>query len=184
LDYVVAREADFVPGKVYNRLTGEGKVDPGRRDCMFLGDLGPFQTAVRSSVCNLAATALTELRINEAAVEPKEFDISAYGDGGHFNIHIDTLETIHRVRVLSCVYYFAAVPSRFTGGELRLYGLPAISAEGGAEPFVDITPETDTLVAFASWLRHEVRPVQVPSGAWADRRFAINCWVHRVQPTQ
>jgi len=37
------------------------------------------------------------------------------------------------------------------------------------------------LVAFPSWLRHEVLPVHVPSGAWRDSRFAINCWLHRAR---
>lgn len=50
-----------------------------------------------------------------------------------------------------------------------------------ATPYVDVPPESDTLVAFPSWLRHEVLPVHVPSGAWRDSRFAINCWLHRAR---
>lgn len=45
-----------------------------------------------------------------------------------------------------------------------------------------MAPETDTLVAFPSWLRHEVLPVRVPSGDWADCRFSINCWLLRANP--
>ena len=56
------------------------------------------------------------------------------------------------------------------------------SAGGAAAPHVDIVPETDTLVVFPSWMSHEVLPVRVPSGAWIDRRFTINCWIHRVGP--
>ena len=67
------------------------------------------------------------------------------------------------------------------GGELRLFAFPGKNgADAGAPPFVDVAPETDTFVAFPSWMRHEVLPVRVRSGAWADRRFAINCWIHRV----
>jgi Rps23 Pro-64 3,4-dihydroxylase Tpa1-like proline 4-hydroxylase len=48
--------------------------------------------------------------------------------------------------------------------------------------FIDINPDTDAMVVFPSWLRHEVLPVHVPSGAWLDRRFTINCWLHRATP--
>src|SRR2546423_5148826 len=119
----------------------------------------------------------------EPVVEPKEFEITAYRDGGRFGAHIDTSEKLNRVRVLSCVYYFAATPCRFSGGELRLYGFPAASSkDAAAPPLVDLVPETDTLVAFPSWLRHEVLPVRVPSGAWAEGRFPFNCWIHRLSP--
>jgi SM-20-related protein len=74
------------------------------------------------------------------------------------------------------------MPRPFTGGELRLYGFPKWATPGERAtplPYVDIEPETDTLVIFPSWLRHEVRPVRVPSGAWSHSRFTINCWIHR-----
>jgi Rps23 Pro-64 3,4-dihydroxylase Tpa1-like proline 4-hydroxylase len=120
----------------------------------------------------------------EPALEPKEFTIHGYRDGSRFGAHLDTSEQLARVRVLSCVYYFAVTPRRFSGGELRLYGLPTLSSVQNNRPpaFVDIVPETDTLVVFPSWLCHEVLPVHVPSGAWLDGRFTINCWLHRVAP--
>ena len=58
----------------------------------------------------------------------------------------------------------------------------AILIWNGIPVFADIEPETDSLVAFPSWLRHEVLPVRIPSAAWADGRFTINCWLHRAQP--
>src|SRR5262249_45472756 len=148
-----------------------------------LMDLGPFKRRIESFVYKIITPALAQLHLNEPSVEPREFEISAYGDAGHFAAHIDTDERLGRVRILSCVYYFAATPPRFSGGELRLHAFPTLSGKNSAAaPFIDILPETDTLVAFPSWLRHEVLPVQVPSGAWADRRFTINCWVHRANP--
>ena len=181
VDYAVQREADFVTARAYDRRSGEVAVDRGRRDCMLLAGLGPFQSRMESFVRSIVAPALSELRLNEPDGEPKEFEISAYGDGGHFNPHIDTVEVLDRVRILSCVYYFAATPPRFSGGALRLHAFPQRGGAAADVPaYVDVAPETDTFVAFASWLRHEVLPVHVPSGAWADRRFAINCWIHRV----
>lgn len=184
LHFVAAREADFERGEAYNRQSRDGTVDLNRRDCLRLPELGSFEAPVERVVRAIVPTALAELHVNEPGGEPREFELSAYGDGGHFNAHIDTLEKLDRVRILSFVYYFAATPRRFSGGELRLYGLPARSdAENAAPSFVDIVPETDTLVVFPSWLRHEVRSTRVPSGAWRDRRFAINCWVHRMRAT-
>jgi Rps23 Pro-64 3,4-dihydroxylase Tpa1-like proline 4-hydroxylase len=131
----------------------------------------------------IAVHALRELELFEPAVEPSEFEMCAFGNGGHFAPHIDTFETLNRLRILSCVYYFATTPRRFSGGILRLHGFPTSSSKSGLEPpIVDIMPETDSLVVFPSWLRHEVLPVEVPSKAWANGRFTINCWVHRVNP--
>jgi len=181
LQHVARHEADFKAAVIRSRRSGERRVDPRQRDCLFLGDLGPFKPMIDSFIRGAIPKMLAELQLGEAAAEPREFEICAYGDGGHFGAHVDTNELTDRVRVISCVYYFAVSPRRFSGGELRLHGLPVRSAEGAtaAPVAVDIAPETDTLVAFPSWMRHEVLPVRVPSGAWADRRFSINCWVLR-----
>jgi SM-20-related protein len=185
LDYVVAREKDFRPGELRNRESGKLKIDYGLRNCAYLMDLGAFEACIKSFVRGIAAPAFSELHLIEADAEPREFEITAYRDGSHFGPHIDTDERLDRVRILSCVYYFAARPRRFSGGELRIYGFPTLSAgaDDGRSPFVDIIPETDSLVAFPSWLRHEVLPVRVPSRAWGDGRFTINCWIHRVNPS-
>jgi len=182
LNYVADRQSDFQPGPMRNRKTGQLFVDPKFRDCLYLKDLGPFAGPIKSFVTAIAAPALDALHVIEPAVEPMEFEITAYGDGGHIGEHIDTRRGTDRARVLSCVYYFAATPRRFSGGELRFYGFPqksAVAGEPSLPSCVDVEPHTDTLVVFPSWLRHKVLPVRIPSGAWADRRFAINCWVLR-----
>ena len=184
LDYVTAREADFRPSMLRDRESGQRRIDASRLECLCLRDLGPLKAPIETFVRKIAAPALAQLHLIEPAVEPREFEIATYGDGGHFVAHIDTRETSNRVRILSCVYYFATTPRRFSGGELRLHGFPTLSgADNGSPARVDIVPETDTLVVFPSWLRHEVLPVRQPSGAWADRRFSINCWIHRLHPS-
>jgi len=181
LRHVARREADFKPAVIRNRRSGERRIDPRQRDCLYLDDLGSFKPTIDSFIRGSIPKMLAELQLGEAALEPREFEICAYGEGGHFGAHVDTNELTDRVRVISCVYYFAASPQRFSGGALRLHGFPVRSADGAtvAPAFVDVAPQTDTLVAFPSWMRHEVLPVRVPSGAWADRRFSINCWVLR-----
>jgi SM-20-related protein len=177
LDYVTERHDDFTRGMAYNRVEREERIDPQRRDCLTLGDLGPLAGPFRARMREVATAALPALGIQEADVQPRELALVSYGDGGHFHAHIDTLESREHVRVLSCVYYFSEEPRRFGGGELRLYGFPSRDASEVAR--VDVEPDTDTLVAFPSWMRHEVLPVRSDSGAWRERRFTVNCWLHR-----
>jgi SM-20-related protein len=178
LDYVDERQAAFKPGLVRSRRTGERGVNPSLRESLSMTNIGPFRPQVESVMCAIAPIALARLGLIEPKVEPREFEFARYGDGCYFKTHVDTIERIERVRILSCVYYFAKRPSRFSGGALRLRGFPDPFRET-AGPIVDITPETDKLVIFPSWLEHEVLPVHVPSDVWLDGRFSVNCWIHR-----
>jgi len=184
LDHVAARAAAFRPAVVRDRTSGERRVDHDRRSSVSITDLGPFAQPFLTAIDRLVIPALSQIQIVEPAVTPRELEINAYGDGGQFAAHIDTNEQAHRVRVISCVYYFARTPRPFTGGELRIFGLPTMSAARPDTPdaYVDVPPDTDTLVFFPSWIRHEVRPVRVSSGAWLDSRFTLNCWLHRIDP--
>jgi SM-20-related protein len=184
LNHVVERQGDFVAGGMLNRQTGESFKDTNVRWSLYLRDLGPFRGPIKAFVNAIAGPALKALHVIEPQVKPKEFEITAYPDGGHIGKHIDTKTGKERVRILSCVYYFAATPRRFDGGELRLYGFPKpnFGEKTVPESFVDIEPRSDTLVVFPSWLFHQVLPVRVPSGAWVDSRFTVNCWIHRAAP--
>lgn len=181
LHYAIERQRDFQHGGMQDRKTRERLMDFNLRHSLYLKDLGEFAAPIKIFVAAVAGPAIQGLNLTEPQFEPKEFEITAYPDGGHISEHIDTRAVSDRVRILSCVYYFSATPRRFTGGELRLYGYPKRTAAGemAPSPYVDIEPETDTLIIFPAWLRHEVRPVHVPSGAWADSRFTINCWIYR-----
>lgn len=177
LDYVGAREAAFRPGAVHDRKTGRRKIDLGLHRGLALGDLGPFREPIEGFVRRIADQSIAHLSLIEPRVEPGEFFIRAHGDGDYMRTHVDTIESLHGVRILSCVYYFATTPRRFRGGNFRLIGLP--TRAGGSRATVEIPPETDTMIVFPSWVPHEVSPVSVPSGAWLDCRFTVNCWLHR-----
>jgi SM-20-related protein len=185
LDHVTARRDDFGPSIVSTRGSGTFVVDDKLRRSLSLLDLGPFESEIDAAARSIAGAALAALHVAETAVEPRQFELVAFRDGDYLGAHIDTTARADKVRVLSSVYYFATTPRRFTGGELRLHGLPRPSAGSRPEPapHVDVAPDTDTLVVFPSMLRHEVLPVHVPSGAWLESRFTINCWLHRVQPS-
>lgn len=110
-----------------------------------------------------------------------ELELAAHGEGAHFSRHVDNYfpagasDSIgpRGNRRISLVYYFHRRPAGFSGGALRLFGLAAPGAETSS---VAIEPADNRLVAFHSWLPHEVERVAVPSGEFADSRFAFNCW--------
>ena len=184
LAHVAASEADFKPREVLNRESGNRAVDYSRRRSVWNRDLGGFAAPIAAFVRTIVAPTLVQRQLPEVVPVPKGLEINAYGDGSQFGVHIDNINRVAKLRMLSCVYYFAVTPRRFSGGELRIYPLPTPSAgkRDGSPAFVDIVPETDTMVVFLSWLRHEVLPVSVPSNAWIDSRFTINCRLHRPSP--
>jgi Rps23 Pro-64 3,4-dihydroxylase Tpa1-like proline 4-hydroxylase len=76
-----------------------------------------------------------------------------------------------RLRRLTAVYYVYRRPRAFSGGAVRFHGFRGDTA--------DIMPEHDMLVAFPSFLPHEVLPVSVPSGDFDDYRFAVTMVVRQ-----
>ena len=181
LEHVAATEADFKPREVLNRETGQRSIDVHGRRSVWNRDLGGFEAPFAASVRAIIAPTLNRLQLPDVVPEPKGLEINAYGDGSQFGVHVDNINRVAKLRMLSCVYYFSVTPRQFSGGELRIYSLPTLSAgqSDGSPAYVDIAPEPDTMVVFLSWLRHEVRPVSVPSRAFIDSRFTINCWLHR-----
>lgn len=103
-----------------------------------------------------------------------ETEASYYGDGAFFANHIDTItgkQDNHRV--ISAIYYYSRVPKAFGGGELTLYSIDKSAS-------ITVEPEDNSMVFFPSFFPHEVLPVSVSSGLFADGRFSINCWVQRI----
>ena len=81
-------------------------------------------------------------------------------------------------RLLSAVLYFHREPKGFSGGELRLFRLNVRPDTKPVEvaDHLDLMPVRNSLVAFPSWVTHEVRPISCPSNRFEDFRFALNCW--------
>jgi Rps23 Pro-64 3,4-dihydroxylase Tpa1-like proline 4-hydroxylase len=59
-----------------------------------------------------------------------------------------------------------------------LYRFGDLSGEAGC---LTVEPNQNTLVAFPSWARHEVRRVDCSSRTFADYRFAVNIWLCRTR---
>lgn len=115
------------------------------------------------------------LGVHLDAVADLERQLTVYGDGGFYKVHTDSRGPDAERRALSFVHYFAArLPRAWEGGELWIVDPTA----PGAPPAV-VVPDDGVTVVFPSELEHEVRPVRVPSGAFADGRFTVNGWVWR-----
>jgi SM-20-related protein len=178
LNYAIASEALFASTTV--RRDGRNVEAQTRRS---LHHVVPqdFVDEIGQAVDNVLPRVLNELGIRAFSAASYEIELVAHGDGGFYQRHIDTFTGGNRPgagdRIVSCVYYFQSQPKRFSGGQLRLYPLSTRVAPA-PEP-IDVAPEHDTLVAFSSWMPHEVMPTMCPTQRFEDYRFSINCWVYQ-----
>lgn len=176
LAYAQDNQGGFVPTRVGS---GENaRMDPEIRASVVLHQLEFLKKAMISRFDAVSEWAMKEMNLSPLSVKLKEVELVAHGDGAFYSRHIDTHmqnPDSSSLRVLTGVYYFHASPKRFSGGELRLHSF-LLPEHGGH--YQDIEPERDMLLLFPSWAPHEVRPISCPSGAFADHRFAINCWYH------
>ena len=190
LDWVVANEKNFQPAVVNKgRIGSENRVDPYTRICATTRVIGPQEPMLRDRLLGALdqIMARTGIRLSPDSLE---LELAAHGDGAFFSAHTDIPVGHDRTplsdeaghdRLLSAVYYFHAQPKAFSGGELRLFRFGAEASGSGTDPanHIDLEPTSNSLVAFPSSVLHEVRPVHCPSGAFRDRRFALNCWYCR-----
>ncbi len=117
------------------------------------------------------------LRMDHDVVVPTAIDVqlTVHEDGGHFSAHADASDGVHPDRQLSYVYFCHGEPAAFVGGLLRIR--EGLGERVGEDRWVEVGPEANRLVVFASRFRHEVTEVRVPSGRFADGRFTVNGWV-------
>ena len=179
LAYALANEERFVASGVGQHDTA--RIDSAMRRSSKLADLGRYKPLLRERLAPLAPGLTAELKTSPFEAAKIEVELVAHGDGAFYLPHLDTQQVAatdpRRVqRMLSRVYYFHAKPKAFGGGELRLHETIPKSPDGA---FVDVEPLHNSLVSFPAWMRHEVRPVSVPSRRFADSRFAINIWFNR-----
>jgi SM-20-related protein len=181
LNFAIASEALFASTTVGK---DEGRVDERTRRSLKQAVSQEHVALIEQAVGDALPRVLNELGIRSFPVASYEIELVGHGDGGFYHRHIDTFTGGNRSRsgdrVISCVYYFHSQPKQFSGGELRLYPLPTRIAPV-PEP-IDVAPEHDKLVAFSSWIPHEVMPTICPTKQFEHYRFSINCWVY--QPSE
>lgn len=175
LDLAIARADDFAPTSVGNG--GGGTVSPDIRASLLLRDLGELRSELETRFAAVLDDTVRELRLSDIALHSLELELVAHNEGAFYSEHIDTFTARRDAqsdRALTGVYYFHRNPKGFDGGELRLHAIAP--AADGIRSFTDIAPTCDTFILFPSWVPHQVRRVSCPSGAFADSRFALNCW--------
>lgn len=173
VDYAIENESRFQAGRILHH--GKLVVDETIRQVSTLKHLGPFHTALTDAA--MASKPMLEILFGMPAfvASQVEIEMAAHGDAAHFQRHVDTFVVGHNrpnPRVLTLVLYLHRQPRGFTGGALRFHAL-------GGTATRDITPEHNLLTAFPSIAPHSVQRLSSPSDTFADRRFAVNMWIHR-----
>jgi Rps23 Pro-64 3,4-dihydroxylase Tpa1-like proline 4-hydroxylase len=164
LDFALGQEASFRAATV-NLGSGNRAVIDGVRRARILDSLGDFETPFLHRLQQQLPAVFDQLARKEFPIGRIEAQITASNDGDYFRLHQDGGPDA--TREISFVYFLHSEPRRFTGGELRVLTKTVL-------------PQGDTLVLFPSLSPHEVLPLSVPSRAFADSRFTVNGWIHRV----
>jgi predicted 2-oxoglutarate/Fe(II)-dependent dioxygenase YbiX len=168
LDFALDQEANFRAATV-SIGAGNRVVIEGVRRARILHQLGDFEAPFVARLRELLQPALQQLAHQEFPIGRIEAQITASNDGDYFRLHQDGGPD--DTRVISFVYFLHSEPRRFTGGELRVLTKTVL-------------PQGDTLIFFPSLSPHEVLPLSVPTRAFADSRFTVNGWIHRMKNSE
>lgn len=177
-DLAAAILAHAISNQARMKPTTVGFGDRNRRDesirsSTVLRDLGACLDPVMERVDACEPELLQALGMKPFTRSHVQVELVAHGDGAFYTRHIDTMTgpvQQQGPRRLTMVWYAHHRPKAFSGGALRLHALMG-------DQFTDIEPAHDLMVAFPSWMPHEVMPVSVPGGRFADSRFAMNIWL-------
>jgi len=172
LEGVLAREGQFQPSGTHD----------ARSDYRHSLVLNPPPELVKPVVDRVRAVmpqVLPALKIAPIEVGVVEAQVTASVDGSFFGVHTDADYDRVPKRYLTYVYYFNRMPRGFEGGELRVYDDVLRNGKlARAETYRAIEPRHNRIVFFWARTMHEVMPVRMPSGAFADARFTVNGWIN------
>lgn len=167
---------DFAAGKVVAKGTSDYYPD-ARKGQLSNDRLGPFRPSFRAALLTVFPAICVATGVAQFDLADLEIRLAAHKDGDFFSPHRDSFtgndrEQTRGDRLITAVYYFHQTPRRFQGGDLHIHPFDR------SAPTI-IEPRDNRLVAFPSFMLHEVRPVSVPSDDFADSRFSISCWFDR-----
>jgi SM-20-related protein len=176
--FALDNEQNFQISQVVTPGETAGKVDFQSRRSRVLTDLGNLGEMFQERVRLVLPLIGQRLGINTRNTNQIDVQMTASNDQDFFIAHIDNGPAFP-TRAISYVYFFNREPAGFTGGELLLFDSDATTGnEGTPSHFTTIMPAQNQIVFFPSSLRHEVRPLSVPSKAFQDSRFTVNGWIH------
>lgn len=176
LEHALASEASFEPAEVVGP-DGSALRPESRQAGQSTAGLGQLKAPFSEAIHARFDEFVTGLGMQPFRIAYTETQLIAHGHDAFYKRHIDTMTGEPGIsdatyRAISAVYYFHRQPKAFTGGEI------AIHAFGSGTNTVEIEPLHNRLVVFPSIALHEVRKISCPSMAFADSRFAVNCWLH------
>jgi Rps23 Pro-64 3,4-dihydroxylase Tpa1-like proline 4-hydroxylase len=175
LDWTIAEQNNFRAATIGS----QDRMDSGIRNARtHAGGQIPHAQVLRATLTRRLPDILAGIGMEPFPVAAFESTLIAYGDGAHYQRHIDTFIAADRAnrtsdRVVSLVYFMNRGPGSFSGGELAIYPV------AGATPAQLIEPRHNRLAAFASFMPHEVRPVICPSGDFSRSRFSLAAWLKK-----
>jgi hypothetical protein len=173
LDYAGAQWQSGRPAGV--GFGSERRVDFAVRNSWKLGTLGDLRQTFESRILGIRALLWERLGVPPFEPSHLETELVAHGDGAFYLPHVDTRFATDQVQVraITVVYYFHRTPKMFSGGDLRIFAVRT------PNKYVEVAPDRDLLIAFPSFVPHEVMRVTSASQDPKDSRFAINCWLHK-----
>jgi SM-20-related protein len=180
LDFATANRDCFKPSLVFSKGRFDVRHDDFRSSLSYDYDLEDMAQPIEAAIARNSDRIRRETGSELFDPVASELEMVAHGDGHRFGLHIDTrtggnLALDKTDRVISLVYYFHRRPQAFSGGNLVIHALH------GEERHV-VAPRHDRLVAFSSIAPHEVEPISLPGGDFADARFSVVCWLLRRAP--
>ena len=184
LEYAGGHEPDFQPGKVFTAGSSwAGVVDPEVRRARDKKMLDAVWDLFDRRLRELLPDVRRTLGVPWFPLDGIEHRLVVHADGDFFGVHTDNGRPAVSARRITAVYYFHAMPKRFSGGELRLYdGVLQDGRIGPGTTYTELAPLDNSLVFFPSQLFHEVRPVRTHGPDFRDGRFTVNMWYLAVEP--
>ncbi len=186
LGWTLANPERFRPATVIDRTDGpRSKKDESIRVALTTRDFEPLRAMLEDRL--LGALPGIEKAVGTKGGPSLELELAAHPDGAFYRPHLDISVGEDRTplgarkgedRLLSAVLYYYREPMGFSGGELRLFrfNIRPHSTGIAVDDHVDVQPIRNSLVAFPSWVTHEVRRIACPSQQFENYRFALNCW--------
>ena len=132
-----------------------------------------FKIKIEEEIKRRLPEVLEMLEVRKFEIASFEVQLTSHNDGEFYKWHRDNSTAGTASRVVTFVYYFNAIPKKFSGGELVIYH------HDGQESFIE--PLNDSMIFFNSATKHEVKPVICPSKLFEDGRFTLNGWIRKRQ---
>jgi predicted 2-oxoglutarate/Fe(II)-dependent dioxygenase YbiX len=184
LEYAGGHEAEFQPGRVFPADASRvSVVDPELRRARDKKMLAPVWDLFEPRLRQLLLHVRQTLGVPWFPLAGIERRLVVHADGDFFGLHVDNGRQSVATRRITGVYYFYAMPRRFSGGELRLYdGMLRDGRIVPASTYTELEPLDNSLVFFPSELFHEVRPVRADRTDFRESRFTVNIWYRAAEP--